>query len=237
VDVLDHQPQVVLAYGKTTMIDEEGRFWRHHEDRLHLPQPEAWLRLRDFARCRWLCNPQFGLIRTAELRRTSLLTSQVSSDVTLLAQLALLGAFHEVPERLFLRRLAARSVGLGDLNDDQVAQWFDPTRLAAPRVPADLRVWWDIQVSIMTAPLPMRDRVRTILAYDAARVHREVGIHRSRWRLRHAGRPLPTWESLRQDPPSDWDLPRSRRAGPVERDGRVSVEVDPTDSASAPVRR
>jgi len=45
------------------------------------------------------------VIRADVLRTTRLIDSYAGSDQTLLAELALRGEFHEVPERLFLRRL------------------------------------------------------------------------------------------------------------------------------------
>jgi hypothetical protein len=168
------------------LIDESGAFIRHHEDGLHLPQAEPWRRLSHFARYRSLCNPQFGVIRTDVLRQTSLLTGQVSSDETMLAQLALRGQFHEVPERLFLRRLATRSPGVGGLSKQEIAQWFDPDALK-PRISPKLRVWQDVQASIVRAPLPFQGRLRTLVAYDIARARREVGLVRYRRRLKRSG--------------------------------------------------
>lgn len=204
VTVLDDEPDVVLAYCKTVMIGEDGQFWRNHDDRLHLPHKQAWRRLHDFARHRWLCNPQFGVIRTQVLRQTSLLTPKVSSDVTLLAELALRGRFHEVPDRLFLRRIAARSAGLGDMSREEVAQWFDP-RGRASGISPDLRVLWDTHVAIARAPLTPVQKAKTLVAYDAARARRQVGIARYRRRLRRSGRPPATWESLRESAPPSPD--------------------------------
>lgn len=201
VEVLDAEPAVVLAYAKTTMIGEDGTFWRHHDDRLHMRQPHPWQRLDHFARFRWLCNPQFGMIRTEALRRTALLTPKVSSDITMLAQLALQGQFHEVPERLFLRRIAARSAGLGELSEDEVARWFNPQG-GRPTVPPGARVLWDVNRSILRSSMPVSHRVLTLLAYDAARARRQVGIARYRRRLKRDGEPFPTWESLRENAPT-----------------------------------
>jgi hypothetical protein len=55
-----------------------------------------------------LCNAQFGLIRRSALERTRLHGSYPSSDHVLLAELALLGKFWEIPEALFFRRKTLR---------------------------------------------------------------------------------------------------------------------------------
>ncbi len=211
VQVLDAAPDVVLAYGKTTMIDEDGAFWRNHEDRLHLRQEQSWRRMHAMVMRRWLCNPLFGLIRTEPLLSTTLLTPKVSSDVTLLAQLVMLGQFHEMPERMFLRRFAARSCGLGELTKDEVAQWFDPSRMA-PRISPSVRVWWDTHVAIAAAPLPVVERVLCTLAYDTAKARRELGVRRYKARLRRSGQAFPTWETLRQQQLPD-DVPDLVRDG------------------------
>lgn len=68
----------------------------------------------------------FGLIRAEALRRTPLQGSYDAADQILLARLALLGRFHEIPEGLFFYRLhAGQSINLGH---DPVAYsvWFDP---------------------------------------------------------------------------------------------------------------
>lgn len=126
VEVLESDPRVVLAYCRTMLIDANGTPVRAHEDRLHLDMEAPWRRVAALAR-RWgLCNPVFGVIDRARLRRTGLIRPSISSDVVLLAELAMLGRFHEVPDRAFLRRIHARSSRQGDLSMEEVAEWFDP---------------------------------------------------------------------------------------------------------------
>jgi len=49
----------------------------------------------------------FGVIRREALRRTQLLPNFAGSDRAMLAELALLGRFRSVPDRLFLKRFHA----------------------------------------------------------------------------------------------------------------------------------
>lgn len=126
VAALDEQPTAVLAYPRATIIDEHGLEVRPHEDRMDLGEPTPWARLRSFT-WRWsLCNPVFGVIRTEVLRRTRLIQPHVSSDVPLLADLAVRGCFVEVPERLFFRRIHATTSHQGRLTRREIAAWFDP---------------------------------------------------------------------------------------------------------------
>ena len=104
VHVLTSSPDVVLVYPKTQFIDEEGHTIRDHEDNLHLDQERPSDRYRAFARRIGYCNAAYGLVRTSSLRRTGLLGAFPGSDIVLLGELALHGKFHELPDRLFLRR-------------------------------------------------------------------------------------------------------------------------------------
>src|SRR6266571_2096341 len=56
VEVLDREPEVVLAYPRTKLVDEEGRVIAEYEDGLHLASPRASERFAQLhARLR-LCN-------------------------------------------------------------------------------------------------------------------------------------------------------------------------------------
>jgi glycosyltransferase involved in cell wall biosynthesis len=183
LEVLEGRPEVVLAYPKTVLIDEDDKVLRKHEDRLHMPFPAPAERLRHFATRRWLCNACFGVIRTDVLRRTALVRPYVSSDIALLAELALAGQFHEVPERLFRRRVAASSCGLGSLSTSEVAAWFDPQR-GRPRVPPLIRVFADVEKTILTSRLRPAERLTTAHAFGLAWTKRRLGVRL--WRLRMA---------------------------------------------------
>lgn len=98
-------PQVVLAYPQTQLIDEHGTVIGPHPDRMDLRDLRSWRRVAKVANRFTLCNPVFGVVRTEVLRRTGLIRPWPSSDVTLLAELAALGQFHEVPAPLFHRRI------------------------------------------------------------------------------------------------------------------------------------
>lgn len=191
VTVLDQNPDVVLAYPKTTLVGPDGRALRDHEDGLHLPQPQSWLRLRDFALNRWLCNPCFGLMRTLVARSTGLIRPTISSDVTFLAEMALAGPIHEVPERLFLRRVVETSCGLGRLSRSEVAHWFAPGRDAS-RAPM-VRVFGDIEKAIWRRPDPLAVRARTSATFGYAWCKRQVGIQFWRARCRFHRSPRRSW--------------------------------------------
>jgi glycosyltransferase involved in cell wall biosynthesis len=107
VAVLDANPEVVLCYGKTTLIDAKGRVLGRYEDNLHLPEPRAADRFAQAIRRLRLVNVLQGVMRTAALRRTGQLGPYFASDLVLVPELALHGQFHELPDFLFYRRMHA----------------------------------------------------------------------------------------------------------------------------------
>jgi glycosyltransferase involved in cell wall biosynthesis len=174
VDALDARPEAVIAYPRTVIIDGAGAVVRDHEDRLHLNEPDPVERVRHFARTFTLCNPCFGVIRRDVLVRTSLVQPFVSSDVPLLVELALLGQWHEVPERLFQRRIHATSSRQGDVTMRQVARWFDPGQRGpvAPRT----RMVAECVRSIGRADMPAATRARAAAAFLSAWGTRRVRV-------------------------------------------------------------
>ena len=110
VEVLERQPEVVLTFGRTTLLADNGSTTLHDEH-LDLQSTSPYRRYRQYLwhyRYGALCNVLFGLIRTSVLRETQLIARFVDSDVVLIGDLALRGAFYEIPEPLFVRRMHPR---------------------------------------------------------------------------------------------------------------------------------
>jgi glycosyltransferase involved in cell wall biosynthesis len=108
VSILDRHPAVVLCYGKTLLIDDEGAPIRRYEDGLHLRMPDAATRfLRAAERVR-LVNTLQGVMRTDVAKRVfARHGSYDGADEVLVAALALHGEIHELPKALFFRRMHA----------------------------------------------------------------------------------------------------------------------------------
>jgi glycosyltransferase involved in cell wall biosynthesis len=168
VEVLDDAPlSVALCYPRTTIIDADGAFVRHHDDHFDIRSEDPAERLRQFAwKWSW-CNPCFGLHRRDILSTTRLVEPYISSDVTLLAELALRGEFWELPERLFLRRVHQTSSRQGQVTLEDVATWFAPGRRPGRLHPRN-RVFLEILRSIERAQLSRVDRMRCHAAFVAA---------------------------------------------------------------------
>jgi hypothetical protein len=97
-------------------------------------------------------------VRSDVLKQTPLIGNYVDSDRVLLANLALLGRFHEVPEHLFVHRVhLGSSVGVYDSRQTRTA-WFDPSRAGKPAFPYTRQFFAYLSV-IRRSPLRWRDRV------------------------------------------------------------------------------
>jgi glycosyltransferase involved in cell wall biosynthesis len=131
VEVLDRIPTAVLSYPRLTYIDDLGKPIRSCSNLLELYAPKSHERFAFLQES--FCNgPKrydcwttiFGLIRAKALRTTPLIGNYISSDIPLLARLAILGEFHEVPEYLFFVREHQDRSTSGNYQD--IAAWFDP---------------------------------------------------------------------------------------------------------------
>ena len=164
--VLDEDRGVVLAYPRTITIDGSGQVLDPgFVDDLDHPEPEPHRRLARYARHKGEQHAVFGVIRTSVLRRTRLIARCWGGDIPLLAELLLHGRFHEVPERLFLRRYHPGTSMLAHGDDAAaVVRWFDPRRggrLPLPRT----RLLGEVTVRLLTAPVPAPVRARSAAAF------------------------------------------------------------------------
>ena len=105
LDVLEHDPAVVLAYAKARFIDENGGPIDKTDPGFDLQSDMALERFRYVIYATSWVNAIFGLIRTKSLANTRLLPRYPGGDYPLLGELALAGKFVEVPDTLFLRRV------------------------------------------------------------------------------------------------------------------------------------
>lgn len=97
-------PEAVLCHPRTRVIGAAGETLFDYTVRLRTDSPRVADRYRDLICADHACFAIFGVMRTHLLRRTPLLGAFVGSDRNLLAELALYGPFHEIPEFLFFRR-------------------------------------------------------------------------------------------------------------------------------------
>jgi hypothetical protein len=102
-------------------------------------------------------NPVYGVVRASALRRTRLLGAYPSADYVLLAELALVGEFVEVPERLFLRRLHPEMSRRVNPSAAAAAAWFSPSTKQRYRAESGRLVAEHLR-AIARAPIPPGER-------------------------------------------------------------------------------
>lgn len=160
VQALESDPGAVLAFTRTATIDERDQVIKEWEARPAFAAGSPQQRFREALRPRET-HPIWGLMRVEVLRRTPLFGSYPGHDLPLLAELALLGRFHEIPEVLFLQREhRGRSVRRYDFrNPHRAVVWYDPSkagRLIFPR----WRLLAEYAAAIRRAPLRAGERLR-----------------------------------------------------------------------------
>jgi glycosyltransferase involved in cell wall biosynthesis len=158
LDILEREPDVVLAYPQTVNVDEVGRVIGHYADDLNLIQVSAPQRLQKFLATPGLCHPVFGLFRTEILRQTSLIGNYPRSDRNLIGEISLWGKIAEIQEPLFYRRHHPLTSTNANKTESELATWFDPKaqgRLVFPRA----RRFVEYFRSIHHSPLTMKDKI------------------------------------------------------------------------------
>jgi len=147
-------PFVVLVYPRTEFIDDAGRPVSAEAECLELRDARAHRRLSYvLTHLSNLC-AQYGVIRSNVLRRTRLHDRFTAGDFVLMAELALLGEFREVPQVLFLRRIHS---GMSSANRDWASRqaWHDPN--VKPVSPV-IRLGVEYMRSVSRLPIAQRDR-------------------------------------------------------------------------------
>jgi len=157
MEVLDSQPDVVLCYAKTKIIDASGNVIEDYNDGLNLLSDSAQQRFIQLLGLLGECNAVFGLIRSAGLKKTRLIGHYIGSDRNLLAELSLYGRFVELPVFMFYRRHHPTASSSDKANVAQL-EFFDP-RLSKQIVLPWLRRAYEHFVSIVRSPLQVREKL------------------------------------------------------------------------------
>jgi glycosyltransferase involved in cell wall biosynthesis len=164
VEVLEENAESVLCYAPAVFIDENGDEIGRESDEPDYTSARpserfhAWV----FEKQEGWCHPIMGVIRTDALATTPLIGKYTSSDRVLIAELALRGAMHRLPEYLYYRRdHPGRSTAQGQSVEDVVA-WYDPAvrpgRVYMPR-------WrWGWEYCSAVARVPMSPLEKTACA-------------------------------------------------------------------------
>jgi glycosyltransferase involved in cell wall biosynthesis len=173
VAALEQDTQAVLAHSRTTVIDEHGDAIENYLLELRTDSPDPATRFRDLVMSYHQCYQIYGVIRRSALERTGPMGNFVHGDGILLANLALYGPFHKVPEYLFFsRRHAAQSSRTVPsrlrgqrirltrrVNGMPCTEWWDPARQRTLTFPQWRQLAEYVGV-VNRAPLDFRNRIR-----------------------------------------------------------------------------
>lgn len=162
LQALKEHPEAVLCYSRATVRDGNGSIIRQEEQPLNTASPLPCERFRELIRMDHNCGAMFGLMRADMLRKTPIHGDFPDSDRCLLAELALYGKFHQVPESLFSHREhRERVTRMYPSRQERMWRLFPdkPRMMVFPY----FRQFWEYILCIRRAPLSGKERLRCYL--------------------------------------------------------------------------
>ncbi|HKP97787.1 MAG TPA: glycosyltransferase [Fibrobacteria bacterium] len=162
IDLLEANPGAVLCQSKVVDIDSEGKVIRHFDVDLRTSSPDPVERFRYMVCINHSCFHVLGVVRRAALEKTPVMGGYVGSDRVLLAMLAMMGPFEEVPEPLFLHREHNERSTRAYPDLRRRTEWFDSTKGNVLALPA-LRLLKEYQAAIRASSLGAYDKARCFL--------------------------------------------------------------------------
>lgn len=135
VEVLDRDPTVVCCHSRMRKIDESGRVLNLRDPTLSSVEgdsPHPNRRFLDVLKTDGYSVRSFGVIRTEAMRRCRPLLAVYGSEKVLMAELALIGRFHDIEDVLFYER--HHSVDRPSTLQEQL-EFIEPGKRALPLTP------------------------------------------------------------------------------------------------------
>jgi len=173
VEALESDPSCVLAYPKTRVVDEDGKFILDYVTPMETNSRDPVVRFQGMLLIPCWCYQIFGVMRMSALRQIPPQGSYANSDGILLARMSLLGPFFEVPEHLFIsRRHSGQSIrtlpirlkqpGLFRLTNRHSVlpspEWWDPAKTRAVSFP-EFRQLREYFLSVYRSSLGVRQKL------------------------------------------------------------------------------
>jgi glycosyltransferase involved in cell wall biosynthesis len=158
VAVLDARPDVVLCYPKTQLINAEGQKIEDYDDNLELADDSPRQRFRDLFRLIGLCNAHLGLLRRDAMLKTQLIAGHLASDVDFLAEMALIGKFHVLPDVRFYRRFHAASSSWARGDTKHQTAYYAPKAKGMSAVGTWKRFGFQLGL-VSRSPAPVADKI------------------------------------------------------------------------------
>src|SRR6516164_4015843 len=167
VEILESDPDCVVAYAKTKEVDENGTFIKNYLTPMKADSKDPVDRFRAMLLPLHMCYQIFGVMRMSALRQIPPQGIYVNGDGVLLARMSLLGRFYEISEHLFVSRrhraqsMAALPVRLKQPRRLRLTnryptlpspEWWDPAKTRALTFP-EFRQLLEYFLTIYSAPL------------------------------------------------------------------------------------
>jgi glycosyltransferase involved in cell wall biosynthesis len=189
IGALEADPEIVVAFTKTRVVDAEGNFLEDYECPLRTDSSDPVVRFADLTLINHRCFPIFGIHRLSALRKLPPMGSFPHADGVLLAQLGLLGRYYESEKRLFINtkhggqsswtissRSRERKFRLTSRVGRLPAQeWWDPARKKAITLP-EWNIFFQYIQSVSRSPLDFLQKIRAVgtLIHWSLRYHRKL---------------------------------------------------------------
>jgi glycosyltransferase involved in cell wall biosynthesis len=171
VEILEQDPDCVVAYAGTKVIDGNGAFILNYVTPVKTDLNNPVARFREMLLKDHPCYQIYGLMRMSALRQIPPQGIYVNGDRVLLARMSLLGRFYEITEPLFIsRRHSGQSVASlpARLRQSRFRltnrrgvlpglDWWDPTKSRAINFP-EFRILREYFLSIYRVPLSGRQK-------------------------------------------------------------------------------
>jgi glycosyltransferase involved in cell wall biosynthesis len=167
VAVLEANPEAVLAYPQTMLIDEAGAPIEEMDDQIDLGQASALARYKHLIWRLVICNMIYGVARRDALAATGGFPDVLGPDHVVLARMALQGPILRVEGHLFLRR-RNRPPETPDEHRSRALFDLEPTKagerasMPAPRLFRDLRAHH--LRAVQESPLSFREKLDARMA-------------------------------------------------------------------------
>lgn len=157
VDVLDERQDAVLSYPRARLFTDNPGEGEDYEDNLDLQDDSACARFKKFMANIRLNNVMNGMIRAATLRHTALIKTFFSSDMSLMAEVAMHGKFIEIPDYLFYRRMDEQTATKLK-SEEEVLKHYDPD-LKNPMLFQNWKIHFEYLSAATRAPVPVSERL------------------------------------------------------------------------------
>ena len=121
------RPDLALCYPRARLFEDEPEDGEDNDDGLDLPEESPCRRFERLVSQMELNNIMNGLVRSNILSQTPLIKPYFSSDVVLMAEVALHGKIAEIPEFLFYRRMD-KETATRLKSEEDVKAHYDPSK-------------------------------------------------------------------------------------------------------------